>query len=124
MFDLEPSFFSSSLSRTARSAECHFCCTSFVYYECLHKPRKNQASEDVELQDRFRGVHARREIETFDLDVEDLQEVIVLERRKKVSKGELSSIAFAKKTSQSFLRARKSISVTNEVRVELYRQAQ
>ena len=86
-----------------RSAECHFCCTSFVYYECLHKPRKNHASEDVELQDRFRGVHARREIEAFDLDVEDLQEVIVLERRRKVSKGELSSIAFAKKTSQAFL---------------------
>ena len=35
--------------------------------------------------------------------LEDLQEIEILERRKKLGKGELSSIAFAKRTRQAFL---------------------
>ena len=38
------------LRTTAYSAGCLFCCTDFVYYECLHKPRKKVKSEDVELR--------------------------------------------------------------------------
>jgi hypothetical protein len=37
------------------------------------------------------------------LEIEDLQEIEILERRKKLGKGELSSIAFAKRTCQAFL---------------------
>jgi len=39
----------------------------------------------------------------FNLEIEDLQEVEILERRRKLGKGELSSIAFAKRTHQAFL---------------------
>jgi len=37
------------------------------------------------------------------IDLDDLNEVGVLERRQKLSKGELSSTVFAKKTGQAFL---------------------
>jgi len=38
-----------------------------------------------------------------DIELEDLQEVSALEGRMSISKGELSTIAFAKRTGQSFL---------------------
>lgn len=37
------------------------------------------------------------------IDIEDLQDVAVLEGRKRLSKGELSSIVFAKKSLQAFM---------------------
>src|SRR5262249_17850532 len=43
------------------------------------------------------------EIRFCDVELEDLQEIATLENRKAISKGELSSIAFAKRTMQSFL---------------------
>ncbi len=91
------------LYMTASSAGCSFCCTYFVYYECLHKPRKNPSKKDVELQDRFRNECRRGAFSSHHLDIEDLQDVMILENRKKLSKGELSSIAFAKKTRQAVL---------------------
>jgi hypothetical protein len=42
-------------------------------------------------------------IRCCDIELEDLQDVAVLERRKKLSKGELSSMIFAKKTAQAFM---------------------
>ncbi|PPT05894.1 hypothetical protein CKA32_003918 [Geitlerinema sp. FC II] len=39
----------------------------------------------------------------YHLDIEDLQEIDVLQKRKNLGKGELASIAFAKKTYQAFL---------------------
>ena len=86
-----------------RSSGCGFCLTSFVYYECLIKPRKKQETADQELQRRLIAAMEQKEIEPYSIDIADLQEVIVLENRKRVSKGELSSIAFAKKTRQAFL---------------------
>jgi len=91
------------LYSVARSAGCAFCCTSFVQYECLHKPRKCHDSHDQELQQRLRTKLRQNEIEAFSIDIADLQDVMVLEGRKRVSKGELSSIAFAKKTRQAFM---------------------
>jgi len=50
----------------------------------------------------------RREIESGNLvccniELEDLQDIQILSTRKKVSTGELSSMVFAKRTSQAFL---------------------
>jgi hypothetical protein len=87
----------------ACGAGCGFCLTSFVYYECLIKPRKNPDDRDQELQRRLMARIAQKEIQSYSIDIGDLQEIIVLENRKRVSKGELSSIAFAKKTRQAFL---------------------
>jgi hypothetical protein len=87
----------------ARGAGCAFCCTYFVHYECLLKPRKNHDARDQELQQRLKAKLQQKEIQTYSIDIGDLQDVMVLENRKRVSKGELSSIAFAKKTRQAFI---------------------
>jgi len=91
------------LYTVARVAGCGFCMTSFVHYECLIKPRKSKDERDLELQRRLVARIQQKEIQSYSIDIGDLQEVIVLENRKRVSKGELSSIAFAKKTRQAFL---------------------
>src|SRR5436190_756984 len=91
------------LYSAARDAGCGFCLTSFVRYECLIKSRKKEDKHDQELQRRLNTAVQQKQIESYSIDIGDLQEVIVLENRKRVSKGELSSIAFAKKTRQAFL---------------------
>lgn len=91
------------LYSAACSAKVVFCCTRFVYYECLHKPRKRVTPEDTELQNRLRQEIKKGGFKTYDLSIEDLQDLEVLENRKKLGKGELSSIVFAKKTGQAFL---------------------
>lgn len=88
---------------TAIKAGCHFCCTKFVHYECLHKPRKTHKIEDIKLQDDLKQAMKDGRFNTYHLDLEDLQEIAVLKKRKNLGKGELSSIVFAKKTNQAFL---------------------
>lgn len=94
---------SDRLYQSATSAGCVFCCTGYVNYECLLKPRKKAYSHDVELQRRLRAARNGGKFQLFSLEIEDLQEIEILERRKKLGKGELSSIAFAKRTRQAFL---------------------
>lgn len=91
------------LYMATKAAGCSFCCTNFVYYECLHKPRKTYTQEDIELQNRLRQAIQNGEFKTCHLELEDLQEIEILQKRKNLGKGELASIAFAKKTSQAFL---------------------
>src|SRR5216684_8075810 len=91
------------LYQAALQAGCFFCCTTFVEYECLYKPRKKPSAEDNELKRRLKEEKGRGGFTSYGLDIADLQSVAVLESRKKVSKGELSSIAFALKTRQAFM---------------------
>lgn len=91
------------LRTTAYSARCSFCCTDFVYYECLYKPRTKDKPEDIELQDLLRQEMKSGRFKNYHLEIEDLQEIDVLQKRKNLGKGELASIAFAKKTHQAFL---------------------
>ncbi len=91
------------LHSAACEAGCSFCYTYFVKYECLDKPRKNEREADTELKRRLRKALANDQFCAYHLDVEDLQEVEVLEKRRNLGKGELSSIAFAKKTRQAFM---------------------
>ncbi|MEH1869449.1 MAG: hypothetical protein V7K69_31240 [Nostoc sp.] len=88
---------------TANNAGCLFCCTYFVYYECLYKPRKNPKQAEIELQNRFRQEYENGKFKYYHLTIEDLQDVEVLQVRKKKDKGELASIVFAKKTRQAFI---------------------
>lgn len=90
------------LYSTARAAGCVFCITQFVQYECLHKPRKPSAHGPI-LQQRLQQEQLKGDFKTYTLTVDDLQEISILESRKKLSKGELSSIAFAKTIAQAFL---------------------
>ncbi len=94
---------SNRLYQGASGAGCIFSCTGFVIYECLVKPRKKMSTHDLELRRRLVEERNNARFSTFNLDLEDLQEVEILERRKKLGKGELSSIAFAKRTNQAFL---------------------
>jgi hypothetical protein len=87
----------------ANAAGCSFCCTSYVHYECLHKPRRVLEPEELELQQRLRDAIQEGRFRGFHLDLEDLQEVDILQRRNNLGKGELASIAFARKTNQAFL---------------------
>jgi hypothetical protein len=89
--------------RTSLQAECSFCSTTFVEYECLHKPRKRPSPEDTELQRRLKKAKTEGSFKCYPLEIADLQDVAVLENRKKVSKGELASIVFASKVGQAFL---------------------
>ncbi len=76
----------------------------FVYYECMIRPRKKQTEQEKLLTKRL--LTERRKGTNFvdyHLDIEDLQELGILENRKNLGKGELSSIIFAKKTRQAFM---------------------
>ncbi len=94
---------SKRLTSAAKAARCHFSATRFVYYEALHKRRKAPVKEDIELQNHLRKERAAGFFGDCSLDIGDLQEVDILERRMRVGKGELSSIAFAKKAGLAFM---------------------
>jgi hypothetical protein len=79
-----------------------FALTVFVLYECLHKPRKEVTEEDARLQDRLRTARAKGQFKSYELSIEDLQDVAILEQRKRLSKGELASMAFARRVNLSF----------------------
>jgi hypothetical protein len=87
----------------ADSAGCHFCCTGFVHYECFLKPRKDHLPQDIELKNRLNQEQKQGKFKVCHLDIADLQEVEILERRRKLGKGELSSIAFARRTNQALM---------------------
>ena len=91
------------LNAAAREARCDFCVTSFVQYECLIKPRKSILPTEQTLMDRLQGEQRRGAFLAHSCSIEDLQSIQLLEKRKKLGKGELSSIAFAMKIRQGFI---------------------
>ncbi len=93
---------SAILHRASKKVGVSICGTQFVRYECLYKVGANSPAW-LELRNRLRSCLDSGEIMFCDIDLEDLQEVAALEGRMAISKGELSTIAFAKRTGQSFL---------------------
>jgi hypothetical protein len=91
------------LLTTAYSAGCSFCCTEFVYYECLYKQRGNPTPKSTKLQNRLKQEKQNGKFKKCQLDIEDLLDVELLQKRKNLGIGELSSIAYSKKTFQAFL---------------------
>jgi hypothetical protein len=88
----------------SRRAGCALCCTSYVLYEALYKPRTAPPTiPEITLQSRLRCEIESGTIRQYGISIDDLQQVDVLAMRKRVSKGEISSIVFAKKTRQAFL---------------------
>jgi hypothetical protein len=94
---------SSRLTRATRVAGCNFTLTTYVVYECLHKPRRESTPEDRELQERFFAARTGEMFQSHALSLADLQDVARLEARKRVGKGELSCIAFALRTGLAVL---------------------
>lgn len=92
------------LYAAATEARCEFCITSFVHYECLIKPRKNKSSAaESELMSRLAREQGRGRFAAHSCDIGDLQAIKILESRKRLGKGELSSIAFAMKIGQAVI---------------------
>ncbi|MDI9331926.1 MAG: hypothetical protein QM527_11585 [Alphaproteobacteria bacterium] len=94
---------SARLHAAAKEAHCEFCVTSFVRYECLTKPRKASTPAETELMQRLTQEQARGGFAAHSCDIGDLQAIKLLESRKKLGKGELSSIAFAMKINQAVI---------------------
>jgi hypothetical protein len=94
---------SARLRSAAKDARCDFCITSFVHYECLIKPRKSLTEADVELRRRLQAEQRGGVFKAHSCDIGDLQHVKVLESRKRLGMGEISSIAFAMKIGQAVL---------------------
>lgn len=93
-----------TLHSAAKEARCEFCITEFVRYECLNKPRKKSPSEaEAELIRRLEVERDRGGFAAHSCDIADLQAITLLESRKRLGKGELSSIAFAMKIGQAVI---------------------
>lgn len=99
------------LFAVAKTAGCYFCMTAFVHYECLVKKRVSLRDTDKVLMERLRKAQREGAFEVHASTIDDLQSVAQLEQRKRLGKGELSSIAFAMKIGQAVMtddqRARK-----------------
>jgi hypothetical protein len=94
---------SATLHEAALSARCYFACTAYVIYECLIKPRKTPTNADTVLRERLVRQRQLGRFEEFHLTLDELEDIALLERRRKLAKGELSSIAFARKNRQAVL---------------------
>lgn len=91
------------LHAAAKEAKCEFCMTSFVRYECLTKSRKTPTAAETELMRRLTQEQSRGGFAAHSCGIGDLQAVKILESRKRLGKGELSSIAFAMKIGQAVI---------------------
>jgi hypothetical protein len=94
---------STRLHAAAKEAKCEFCITSFVRYECLNKPRKSLSAAETELMRRLTQEQTRGGFAAHSCDIGDLQSIKLLESRKSLGKGELSTIAFAMKIGQAVI---------------------
>lgn len=94
---------SKKLYFTAKEANCHFCMTDFVQYECLIKKRNAPSQAELELMGILRSEQLRGRFSHYPCDITDLQSIKLLESRKRLGKGELSSIAFAMKIGHAVL---------------------
>jgi hypothetical protein len=94
---------STILTQKANDIGCRFTYTTFVKYECLYKPRKTANPNDIELQTRLKKNIGMGWISDYPISIEDLQDVEILTNRKNLSKGEIFSMIFAKKTRQAFM---------------------
>ena len=94
---------SARLYAAAKEARCEFCVTGFVLYECLVKKRRVQKPTDKELVGRLQRAQRGGAFKAYETTIDDLQRVAQLEQRKRLGKGELSTIAFAMKINQAVM---------------------
>jgi predicted nucleic acid-binding protein len=92
---------SQSLYSAALAAGCHFVITTYVEYECLRKPRKRISAADTELVSRLKAAQSNGSFSAHSADLSDLEPLLL--NRKRLGRGEISSIAFAIKLRQAVL---------------------
>ena len=83
------------LHSAAKKAGCTFVVTGVVQYELAIKPRTESKPSDNELRHRLRKEQDAGGFSSIPCSIEDLRAVTALEARRKLGKGELSSIALA-----------------------------
>lgn len=93
---------SRTLYSAARCRNCRFTITGYVAYECLRK-RGREDEGDREILGRFNADRREGRWPIQNLDVQDLLDVEMLEKRKRLGKGELSSMVLAKKLDVAIL---------------------
>ncbi|MGG7469661.1 hypothetical protein ACVVIH_04010 [Chryseobacterium arthrosphaerae] len=93
---LSPTIYQASID-----AGCYYSVTNYVKYECVIKKR-NTHRDDVAINKLQKEISLKR-FTPCDISIDDLQEMEILENRKRLGKGELSSIVFAKKTKLAFM---------------------
>jgi hypothetical protein len=107
---------SATLYKAALNAGCYFACTSFVVYECLTKARKTVTSADTILRERLTREKELGRFQEFHSTLAELEDIALLQRRRRLGKGELSSIALARRARQAFMTDdRKAKRLANEV---------
>lgn len=94
---------SMTLFEVSQEHKFDFCMTKFVEYECLHKPRTDATDHELELKKRLESQKKKGKFPSYGLTLEDLQHEDILKVKGRFGKGELSSIAFAKKIGIGFL---------------------
>jgi len=94
---------SARLYSASLASKCEFICTGFVHYGCIVKTRSCKIDSDIKLQKILTKEIEKGRFPIHHISIEDLQDIEALENRKRLSKGELSSIVFAKKIRQAFL---------------------
>jgi len=77
--------------------------TGFVLYECLIKKRGTQKATDKELMTRLQKAQRDGAFKAHVTTIDDLQRVAQLEQRKRLGKGELSTITFAMRINQAVM---------------------
>jgi hypothetical protein len=85
------------------NAKCYYTLTKFVEYECLYKPRKQPKNCDIAITKLLLREITKGRFQSHNLSIDDLQEISDLNKIRKLGHGELSAIAFAKKTNQAFM---------------------
>jgi hypothetical protein len=93
---LSPTIYKASIQ-----AGCYYSLTNYVKYECLVKKRVN--ARDLGAVNKLHNEILKEKFVSCDITIEDLQEMEILQNRKKLGKGELSSIVFAKKAKLAFM---------------------
>lgn len=93
---------SNLLLTTSLQNKCYFSITKYVEYECLVKARKSTTEQENALKRKMEKLLSDKAIQSYTLDISDLQQIELLRNRKRLGLGELSSIAFAKRTNQCF----------------------
>lgn len=92
---------SNRIYSAALEAGFQFLFSNYVEYECLYKKRESTTING--LRTKLKREISNKKFNCYKLSIDDLQEIAALEERKRLGIGELSSIALAKKTNQTFL---------------------
>lgn len=98
---------SKTLWLTSIGAKFFVCIPQYVMYECRSKRRTDKPAAkreaERELSARLDDALRQDRIPIYPIELDDLLEIEVLEKRKKLGKGELAAMVLAKKTRQAFL---------------------